>query len=444
MAILTIFLIIIINYYIFAQNNLILTKIKPKMKKFFFKSLVLIITTVIFISCGSSEGDDDPSNQVTSITINSNANSIELGSSFTFIVRDNNNTNITNESTIYVNGAAIAGSTYTPTAGGTYTVNAKYEGITSANISVTVSLAPVNASVDKEEILLGDSVTFSATGSGGVDITSSAIFYIDGIAITGNTFTPSSRATYMMTASYNGVTSSEVPVYVGYVQKVLVEDYTGTWCGYCPRLAYNLEDAETQSDDVFGVAVHNGDAMTYEFEAQLRAQFGINSFPSGRINRTVIWSEMVGQILNLRGINRDLGLGITTSLSGTTISVDVKVAYNNEMNNNKLVIYLLEDGLVYSQVNYMNNDSSSPWYQAGNPIVGFTHNNVLRKAFTDVFGDTIPNAVAGDEYTGTYTLAVPASVQDTSKLEIVAFVVDNTNTAINAQRVSLGMSQDYQ
>ena len=25
--------------------------------------------------------------------------------------------------------------------------------------------------------------------------------------------------------------------------KVMIEDYTGTWCGYCPRVASALEDA---------------------------------------------------------------------------------------------------------------------------------------------------------------------------------------------------------
>ena len=110
----------------------------------------------------------------------------------------------------------------------------------------------------------------------------------------------------------------------------------------------------------------------------------------------------------------------------------------------KVIIYLVEDGLVYNQVNYMNNDSSSPWYQTGNPIVGFEHNNVLRKAFTDIFGDAIPNGNAGGEYTQTFTLEMPSSVVNENELQIIAFVVDENDNAINAMRVDLGESQDYE
>jgi len=195
---------------------------------------------------------------------------------------------------------------------------------------------------------------------------------------------------------------------------------------------------------VIAAAIHNGDDMTYEYEANMRAQFGVTGFPTGKINRTLSWNETTFQVLAYLGINQNLGLGLETSISGNSISVDVKVGYINTVNNAKIIIYLLEDGLVYPQTNYMNNDPSSPWYQDGNPITNFIHNNVLRKAFTDIFGDTMPNAVSGDEYSKTFNLTVPSSVQDNSKLKIVAFVVDNTGKVINAQRVTLGENQDYQ
>jgi len=423
-------------------------------KRNYFKVLILAITTVFFFSCNSTDDDGTENGngsgnepQVTSISIQANATTIDLGGTISFTVKDNNNVIVSVQSTIYFDGSEISGFVHTPESVGVFQVHATYEGFTAQSINITVNEPPrvVYASSDSYTKLLGEGFTFTALTNGGENITSEAVFYIDGAEISGNEYTPAGRGRHALTALYDGVTSDEVFVTIGYVQKVLVEDYTGAWCGYCPRLAYNLEEAENGDINVIGVAIHNGDAMAYEYEANLRAEYNVNGFPSGRINRNITWNESVSQIsAYAAGVNGNLGLGLETSLSGSTISVDVKVAYVNTVNNAKIVVYLTEDNLIYSQVNYMNNNSSSPWYQAGNPIVNFVHNNVLRKTPTDIFGDAMPNAVDGDEYTDSFTFSVPASVQNTDNLEIVAFIIGSNGTVINSQRVSLGDSQDYQ
>lgn len=234
--------------------------------------------------------------------------------------------------------------------------------------------------------------------------------------------------------------------------KVMVEDYTGTWCGWCPRLAAQLEDAVNQNNNVVPVAIHNenpgdyGYSMRFNQEGVLRSAFGITSFPTGKINRTIDWDESVGQPIFYLNSTKNLGLAINSSLSGNTISADVKVHYDlGATEQNRLVVYLLENGLVYNQENYLNGDPTSPWYQAGNPIVGFVHDHVVRIAFTDVFGVNIPTAdsATGSTYTANLSVAVPASVQNTSNLELVAFVVGTNNTVINVQKADLGVNQDF-
>ena len=47
-----------------------------------------------------------------------------------------------------------------------------------------------------------------------------------------------------------------------YVQKVVGEELTGTWCGWCPRGAVALENMRNKYPDTFiGIAVHGGDVM---------------------------------------------------------------------------------------------------------------------------------------------------------------------------------------
>ncbi|MBD5358724.1 MAG: hypothetical protein HDR88_17335 [Bacteroides sp.] len=47
-------------------------------------------------------------------------------------------------------------------------------------------------------------------------------------------------------------------------RKIVMEEGTGTWCGYCTRGAYGLElMSETYKDSFIGIAVHFGDVMTF-------------------------------------------------------------------------------------------------------------------------------------------------------------------------------------
>ncbi len=66
------------------------------------------------------------------------------------------------------------------------------------------------------------------------------------------------------------------------VQNVpLMEEYTGMWCGWCPRGAVALDLIEVEYPEVITMAVHNGDvlhAYNYDFSR-------VDGFPSAVINR---------------------------------------------------------------------------------------------------------------------------------------------------------------
>jgi hypothetical protein len=48
-------------------------------------------------------------------------------------------------------------------------------------------------------------------------------------------------------------------------KQVLIEDYTGTWCGNCARVAYAIERTKEASDRVVSVAIHHGNDP-YDFD----------------------------------------------------------------------------------------------------------------------------------------------------------------------------------
>ncbi len=66
------------------------------------------------------------------------------------------------------------------------------------------------------------------------------------------------------------------------VQNVpLMEEYTGMWCGWCPRGAVALDLIEVEYPEAITMAVHNGDVLhNYDYDFS-----GVDGFPSAVINR---------------------------------------------------------------------------------------------------------------------------------------------------------------
>ncbi len=424
--------------------------------KSLLKSAILLALFIITNSCSKSS-DNEPNNpdtnQLTSLTLSSSVSSIILESQgyFTLSVLGNDNVNYSTNSTIYINGNAITGNTFSPSEIGVLEIYAKKDDITSNTVTVDVisGVAGISVSSSAQSVKVNGTVEFTASDNYSTNVTAESVFYVDGVAITGSSFSTDVYGSHEVYAIYNSVNGELQSPAINFnvyrfTKKVLVEDYTGTWCGYCPRLAYNLEQAEQQNDAVIGVGIHDDADMPYEYVGQMESQYNITGFPSGRISRNIVWNESVSQILSYLGSNPGLGLALNSTLVGNEVSVQVSIGYDLPTTNNKIVVYLIEDGLVYPQVNYYNNDPNSPWYQTGDPIQNFVHNNVLRKAFTNIFGDAIPDAVTGDEYTNYFNLTVPASVQNTLNLEIVAFVLNSTTgSVVNVQHAPIGVQQDF-
>ena len=126
-------------------------------------------------------------------------------------------------------------------------------------------------------------------------------------------------------------------------------------------------------------------------------------------------------------------------ISGGNITIDVSVKKAKNFNQLKLVVYVLENGLIYPQQNYTN------YYDAVNPVPNFEHNHVLRETLTSLMGDLIPEAeFENDVYTKSYSLSVPANVENAEELEFVAFVIDEDGNAINVRKADKNTTQDFE
>ncbi len=393
------------------------------------------------------------------VTANPTSTYIEM-EAFEFTATGSNGTDYTSISTFFVNDVEIDDDEFDPELAGDYEVYAVIgdNAIISLTITVTatVGFTSLDVSTDRAGYLVGETAVFNAIDNLGRDLTNVSIFSVNGTTITGNTYEITTVGTFNITATYDGIdgdTETVVSATPTHTTKVLVEDYTGTWCGWCWYMAESIDDALVASDDVVPVAIHNGDPMVYANESALASEFGVSGYPAGRINRIHEWNQSsqgngiyytFNQLQNYLDIPVGLGLGIDSNISGSSVNVSVKVGYDITYSNNlKLVVYLLEDNLVYTgSAQYKYYTDSTPTESFSN----FIHKHVLWLSFTDDFGDIIPSSdtEAGDIYTVNLSKIIPDEVVDNNNLSIVAFVVnEDTNEVINVQKANIGVNQDF-
>ena len=313
-----------------------------------------------------------------------------------------------------------------------------------ASITITPGLATQTVGVP---------TTFTVKTDANVDVTSTSVISVVGVnaPLTNATFSPNAAGTYTVKANYSGKTASTTVTYVdgpstSFVKRVLIEDYTGTWCGYCPRVAQGIDLVMSETDLAVPVAIHRGqDPYAFAGANVLESLIGLQGYPDARLNRITKWSgneaTNSGQVISFtQGTAPKVGLAMKATVANGTVNLTVKTQFGKNMTGTKLVVYALENGLIYNQVNY------TTYYGGGSTIVGFEHNHVLRATYTNILGDEIPagESVYENTYTKTYSLPVPANVTNASKMEFVAFVVGSDNKAMNVRKAVSGDDQTFE
>ena len=252
-----------------------------------------------------------------------------------------------------------------------------------------------------------------------------------------------------------------------FTKKVLIEEFTGAWCGYCPDGAYRVKNLINDNDGrVVGVSLHagnpTGDAMEIAHTNYLETTYQNTGFPSGMVDRVSIdgftslnrgyWEYVANDQLLKTAV---CGLAIISEVNGQNATVEVHAGFSSTLNgaDYRLTVYLIEDGVTgegygYDQRNYDNTIAESPFYNLGDPIIGYEHNHTLRAVLSESLGDAImvSEMVSGGEHIETYT--VDLSSYNKNNLSIVAFVtyIGSTITEheiMNVQKCDIDGFQDW-
>ncbi len=240
------------------------------------------------------------------------------------------------------------------------------------------------------------------------------------------------------------------------VQKVLLEEHTGAWCGYCPDGHLILENVLSTYQNAIGVCVHNGDGMDFSAGNTL-SSFYVGGFPQGTINRQgdaisrSSWMSATSSALSAGPTSLDVTFdSVLYNPTTRKLSVYIRATFTgNESGNLRFNGILVENGVTgsgsdYNQVNYYNGTSGHPLYGLGNPIVGYTHDYVARYYFGGAYGTnlSLPTSItAGETFTKLYNYTLPANI-DANEIFVVGMVsrYDGSTTAdreiVNANSTS--------
>jgi hypothetical protein len=232
------------------------------------------------------------------------------------------------------------------------------------------------------------------------------------------------------------------------LKTVVLEEYTGIHCGYCPDGHVIAGDIQASDPDrVILVNIHAGSYAVPSggepdfrtaYGEDLATQAGVTGYPAGAVNRHIFtgntatsmsrsaWTNAADDILQE---STPVNVGLESAWDSVTgeLTINVEVYYTNSSNEltNNLHVAILENGLEGPQTDY------GP-YNAANvlPNGNYVHGHVMRDLITGLNGESISTTAAGSLYTASYTYSVDPT-WNIDNCDIVAFVTETQEEILN-------------
>jgi hypothetical protein len=233
-------------------------------------------------------------------------------------------------------------------------------------------------------------------------------------------------------------------------KRVVAEEGTGTWCGWCPRgdVFMHLME-ETYPDHFVPIAVHNGDPMTVE---EYDTGIAFSSFPSAKVNRGNIIDPSNLEPSVLQALDDEPRGKLTNEAiydpNTRELSVTVTLeALKSISSSYDLALVLTENGVTgtdagYNQANYYaggGNGVMGGFENLGNPIPfsQIEYDYVARAILPGFTGEPMPNSLStGETATFTFDYTIPEEY-DPANMHVISILINSINVIDNANRDGL-------
>lgn len=242
----------------------------------------------------------------------------------------------------------------------------------------------------------------------------------------------------------------------GFPRVSVIEEGTGTWCGWCPRGMVMMEYAAATYPEKFALVALHANGTTADPMQPTSAlnliQSLFASFPSAYINRTYNLENMttadIDAYVTQYG-DQPSAVEFTELTAGMTgegsLKADAKVRFAFDITNNnryRLAYYLTENNVgPYNQTNYYSGGSYGAmggWEKKGSSVRMY-YNDVCRYLLGGATGltNSLPAAIKAQEEIG-HTADIPTSTITGAKFYLTAFIVDNqSGEIVNAKQIEV-------
>lgn len=212
------------------------------------------------------------------------------------------------------------------------------------------------------------------------------------------------------------------------VRNVLIEEFTGQLCTFCPDGAREIE----RLDSIYGsqfipVSMHSGafadpnNGAPNDFRTDAgtayNSTFGVTGYPAGTVSRLnnaaiSLSSQWQSDYLSINSGTPKVKIGLSVQYDDSTRiarSIVTTEWLSTEAGTFNVQLYMVEDSIVAYQLDN------------GNPIQNYVHRHMLRKAINSTWGTPIPSSNQGDIDTQEFALELD-SQWDEKHCQIVAHV----------------------
>ena len=231
-------------------------------------------------------------------------------------------------------------------------------------------------------------------------------------------------------------------------KKVILEEYTGIYCTFCPDGHSRAQALKNQyPDDVFLINIHTGGyAVPNPADPDFRTPFGdaiasqsnLTGYPSGSVNRQYFsslasnggtamsrgnWSTAASQVLN-QSAYVNVGVEAIINVQNNELTVHVEGYYtgNSPQNTNYLNVVLTQNNTLGPQT-------------GGGMGSDYNHMHRLVYMITGQWGQVISTTSTGSFIDETFTYTIPSDYNGIdvliTELNVIAFITETQQEIIS-------------
>lgn len=243
-----------------------------------------------------------------------------------------------------------------------------------------------------------------------------------------------------------------------YPRKIVMEEGTGTWCGWCVRGIETINRLNKEYPDNFiAIGIHNNDEMSNAVNYNtLLSKF--DHCPNSFVNRIIEMNPSYDDMKALVESKKNNAIAMITakaffiSRDALTVKVETETTFgfsDSEGSNYRIAYVVVEDSVgPYNQKNYYSNYAAEEWMEEWmeewahkGRQVEMLFNDVARGIYSYYEGtaNSFPSTINESEtYRYSYTFYLPKNIQNKKNIRIITLLIDvNSGEILNADQTTI-------